>query len=88
MHPTTSGYSIIAHECIKVMKRIGIRFYTPTGEQRADPDVDFAAAVAADTLLSDPLRSGVGMLELLGQLDDRFALMAGFERALRRRKAN
>jgi len=88
VHPTTVGYGLIAHECIKVMKQIGVRFYTPSGEQRADPDVDFAAVVAADTLLSNPLRSGLSTLELLGQLDDRFALMAGFERALRRRKAN
>lgn len=86
VHPTTVGYSLIAHECIKVMKRIGVRFYTPAGEERADPQVDFASVVAADTLLSNPLQSGVSALELLGKLDDRFALMAGFERALRRRK--
>ena len=86
VHPTTSGYSIIAHECIKVMKRIGVRFYTPAGEEREDPQVDFARVAHEDTLLSRPPKSGVSTLDLLGRLDERFALMAGFERALRRRK--
>jgi len=86
VHPTTVGYSLIAHECMKVMKAVGVRFYTATGEERTQPEVDFAGVVHADTLLSNPLVSGVAMLKLLGQLDDRFALMAGFERALRRRK--
>jgi len=86
VHPTTSGYSIIAHECIKVMKRIGVAFLTPAGDIREDPDVDFAWVARQDTLLSQPLKSGVTTLELLGRLDDRFALMAGFERALRRRQ--
>ena len=86
VHPTTSGYSLIAHECIKVMKQVGVRFYTPAGEERSDPQVDFARVAHEDTLLSRPLASGVSSLELLGTLDDRFALMAGFERALRRRK--
>jgi hypothetical protein len=86
VHPTTSGYSIIAHECIKVMKRIGVRFYTPAGEEREDPQVGFARAAHEDTLLSRPLKSGASTVNLLGMLDERFALMAGYERALRRRK--
>jgi len=86
VHPTTSGYSLIAHECIKVMKKIGVRFYTPGGEERQDPQVDFAAVAEADTLLSEPLTSGSSTLALLGKLDERFALIAGFERAMRRRK--
>jgi hypothetical protein len=86
VHPTTSGYSIIAHECIKVMKRIGVRFATPAGVERQDPQVDFARVAHEDTLLSRPLKSGVSTLDLLGRLDERFALMAGFERAVRRRK--
>jgi hypothetical protein len=86
VHPTTSGYSLIAHECMKVMKQIGVRFFTPSGEERADAEVDFARVVREDTLVSQPLKSGVAALDLLGRLDDRFALMAGFERALRRRK--
>jgi hypothetical protein len=86
VHPTTVGYSLIAHECMRVMKQIGITFFTPTGEPRPDPEIDFARVVQEDTLLSDPLRSGIGSLELLGKLDERFALIAGFERALRRRK--
>ena len=86
VHPTTSGYSLIAHECMKVMKRIGVRFFTAAGEERADPEVDFARVVREDTLISRPLKLGVAALELLGRLDERFALMAGFERALRRRK--
>jgi len=86
VHPTTVGYSLIAHECMKVMKRIGVQFLTPAGEERVDPEVDFARVVREDTLLSNPLRSEAGGLELLGKLDERFALIAGFERALRRRK--
>ncbi|MGH2840903.1 MAG: hypothetical protein ACRDKY_08780 [Solirubrobacteraceae bacterium] len=86
VHPTTVGYSLVAHECMKVMKQIGVRFYTPTGEERTDPEVDFTSVVREDTLLSNPLRSEAGSLELLGKLDERFALIAGFERALRRRK--
>jgi hypothetical protein len=87
VHPTTSGYSIIAHECIKVMKRAGVRFYTSAGEEREDPRVDFAGIASQDTLLSRPLRSGVSTLELLGMLDERFALIAGFERAVGRGQA-
>jgi len=86
VHPTTSGYGIIAHECIKVMKQIGVRFLDAAGAVRADPQVDFARIVGEDTLLTQPLKSGAATLELLGRLDDRFALMAGFEQALRRRR--
>jgi len=87
VHPTTSGYGIVAHECIKVMKQIGVRFLGPGGEVREDPQVDFGRIVHEDTLLTQPLKSGAATLELLGRLDDRFALMAGFEQALRRRRA-
>jgi hypothetical protein len=86
VHPTTTGYGLIAHECMKVMKRIGVRFFAPDGTPREDAEVDFARVVREDTLLSTPLRSGGATLDLLGQLDERFALMAGFEQALRRRK--
>jgi hypothetical protein len=86
VHPTTSGYSLIAHECIKVMKKIGVRLYTPAGEEREDAQVDFARVAHDDTLLSDPLKSGASTVELPGKLDERFALIAGFERAMRRRK--
>lgn len=86
VHPTTSGYAIVAHECMQVMKRIGVRFLTSDGKPRSDPQLDFARVAREDTLLSRPLKSGASTLSLLGRLDDRFAIMAGFELALRRRK--
>jgi hypothetical protein len=86
VHPTTVGYSVMAHECMKVMKQTGVRFFTPEGAERTDPEVGFADIVRSDTLLSNPLRSEGSMLKLLGTLDERFALIATFEQALRRRK--
>jgi hypothetical protein len=86
VHPTTTGYSIIAHECMKAMVRAGVRFYGRDGQPREDPELDFARVIAKDTLLQDPLQSLTRDLNLLGSLDDRFALIAGAERSLRRRK--
>lgn len=63
-----------------------MRFFTPEGAERTDPEVGFADIVRSDTLLSNPLRSEASMLKLLGTLDERFALIATFESALRRRK--
>jgi hypothetical protein len=78
VHPTTTGYSIVAHECMKVMLDSGVEF--------KNPRLDFAAAARADTLLTKPLRSLGSDLDLLAWLDNRFALLAGAERAMRRQK--
>lgn len=86
VHPTTVGYSLIAHECMKVMKQIGVKFYDEAGEERVDPDVDFDRVARADTLLSNPLRSGIGTMDLLGKLDERFALLGRFEQVARRKR--
>jgi hypothetical protein len=62
VHPTTSGYSLIAHECMKVMKACGVRFLTPTGEERADPPVGFArrARGHAELAPAEIRRGGAG----------------------------
>jgi hypothetical protein len=74
VHPTTIGYSIVAHECIQVMSAAGVQFAHP---------IDFAAVAKSDTLCSTPLTSLENTLETLRRLDDRFALIGRFERALR-----
>ena len=86
VHPTTTGYSIVAHECMKVMVDAGVKFLTADGRERTEPRLDFERVVLQDTLLTNPLRSLGSDLQLLGALDDRFALIAGAERAFRRRK--
>jgi lysophospholipase L1-like esterase len=78
VHPTTTGYTIVAHECMKVMADAGVAFATPR--------LDFERFAKQDTLLTNPLASLSADLNLLGALDDRFALIAGAERAVRRRK--
>jgi hypothetical protein len=74
VHPTTIGYSIVAHECIRVMSAAGVQFAKP---------IDFAAVAQSDTLCKTPLASLENTLETLRRLDDRFALIGRFERALR-----
>jgi GDSL-like Lipase/Acylhydrolase len=86
VHPTTTGYSIIAHECMKVMVDAGVQFFDENGQARPKPKFNFKRVIEADTLLTNPLRSLGSDLNLLGSLDDRFALIAGAERAFRRRK--
>jgi hypothetical protein len=46
VHPTTMGYSLLAHEFMSVMRgEAGVPFYHPvTGADRPDPvDLDYAA---------------------------------------------
>jgi len=75
VHPTVAGYAIVAHEFIRAMRDAGVAF--------AAPGVDWAWAVAQDTLLSDPLRSLGNAIDTLGWLDGRFAIIARAERAMR-----
>lgn len=74
VHPTTIGYSIVAHEFIQTMEQAGVAFET---------GIDFAAAARSDTLCSSPLVSLESTLDGLRRLDDRFAIVGRFERALR-----
>jgi len=83
IHLTTTGHGIIAHECMEVMKQAGVRFLAADGSERADPQFDFARAAGCDTLLAQPPSSGLATLDLLGRLDDRFALTDGLKDALR-----
>lgn len=74
VHPTTIGYGIVAHECIKVMSAAGVQFDAP---------IDFTGVARSDTLCKTPLASLENTLETLRRLDGRFALIGRFERALR-----
>src|SRR5262245_39290644 len=86
VHPTTTGYAIVAHECMKVMVDAGVQFYDQDGKVRPKPKFGFRRVATQDSLLTDPLSSLGSDLSMLGSLDDRFALIAGAERAFRRRK--
>ena len=52
------------------------------GEVRR-PTIDFDAVVKADTLCTVPLPLGANTIDLLGELDDSFQILARFERAFR-----
>jgi hypothetical protein len=74
VHPTTIAYGIVAHEFIKVMSAAKVPFEAP---------IDFTSVARSDTLCKSPLASLENTLETLRRLDDRFALIGRFERALR-----
>lgn len=70
VHPTTIGYGIVAQEVVRVLERAGVPFLGEDGAPRPGPvELDFAALVRADTLLSDPPRSVNGDLRVLAWLD-------------------
>jgi hypothetical protein len=72
IHPTTTGYGLVAHEVIQVMNRAQVEFRTPTGEPRPGPvAVDFSRVLASDTLINRPPTSLSGHLATLGWLDDK-----------------
>jgi hypothetical protein len=73
VHPTTSGYSIVAHECVRALRALGVQ----AGE------IAFADAARADTLCTRPLSSLSGDLQLLGELDGTFHVLGILERAMR-----
>jgi hypothetical protein len=73
VHPTTTGYGIIAREVIGIMRDCaGVPFFTQDGTERAPEtvDVDFARVLASDSLISRPPRSISSTLALLGWLDE------------------
>ena len=62
VHPTTAGYSLVAHEFIQVMTGAGVDF--PNGT-----DLDFAAIRNADTLLANPPPRLGSALDLIHRLN-------------------
>ncbi len=73
VHPTTSGYGLVAQEVIRVMEQAGVTFRGRDGTPRTGPiDVDFDRLLRADTLMSDPPAIVSPTLSLLGWLDQQF----------------
>jgi len=72
VHPTTSGYGLVAQEVIRVMERAGVAFANRDGTPRTQPvDLGWDRILAADTLMTKP-PAGIGpTLSLLGWLDER-----------------
>lgn len=64
VHPTTAGYGLIAHEFLTAMRDAGVVFPGGPGA-----DVDYARALANDTLLSDPPPRIRDVLTLLRKVD-------------------
>jgi hypothetical protein len=54
VHPTTAGYSLIAHEFMKEMHKAGVVFPTGPTDSAGAPEPDWAGVLAQDTLLNDP----------------------------------
>jgi hypothetical protein len=72
IHPTTTGYGLIAHEVIQIMNLAQVQFRTPTGQPKAGPGaVDFSRVLASDTLISRPPTSLSSNLATLGWFDDK-----------------
>jgi len=72
VHPTTSGYGLIANEVIRIMVAAGVTFRSQNGDVR-DPKevaVDFDRILAADGLLSRPPTCVDSSLATLAWLDD------------------
>ena len=79
VHPTTSGYGILAQEVIKVMELAGVEFIDRQGQPRTGPVlVDFDRLLRADTLIGSPPASVSNTLSLLGWLDDQLDLVNTF----------
>ncbi len=74
VHPTTIGYGLMAEEFIGVMKLAGVRF--AGGPADSPTQIDFAALLRRDTLISAPPRSLTSVLELLAFLDERYGLLS------------
>ena len=70
IHPTTIAYGLMAQEFINVMVDTGVTFYNQAREPRTPPiEIDFNQLVKQDTLITDPPRSLVADLALIGRLD-------------------
>jgi hypothetical protein len=62
VHPTTIGYGILAQEVINLMETAGVTF--PGGT-----DIDFAALLDQDSLVSDPPATLTGDMHIVGWLN-------------------
>ncbi len=74
VHPTTIGYGLMAQEFIGVMERAGVSFAGGVAGTRTQ--IDFAALLRRDTLVSAPPRSLASVLELLAFIDERYGLLS------------
>ena len=84
-HPTTTGYALIANECMTLLRDAGVQFRTRDGRQlRQSAAVDFARIWAADTLNSEPpvvpTIGFLGWIEPLVNWVERSGLWGGFMR--------
>jgi hypothetical protein len=72
VHPTTVGYGILAQELINVMQQhAGVKFYLGDGStERTGPVmVDFRRLIGRDTLISNPPRSLISDVRLVGWIE-------------------
>ena len=72
VHPTTIGYAILAQEVFQILRNAD-----PTGH---DPGIDFSAALAADTLVTNPpagLTDDLRPLHLINTVIDLVELLLG-----------
>jgi hypothetical protein len=77
VHPTTVGYGIAAQEVIRIMELAGVAFPSPQGASMTAPsNIDFAALLAADRLMSDPPKSLTADLHALAWISDKVDLIA------------
>jgi hypothetical protein len=83
IHPTTIGYGILAQEVIKVMQQAGVKFYESDGktERKGEIQISFPRLVAIDTLISNPPRSVVSIIDKIGWIDQNFNIVSGLVRS-------
>ena len=84
-HPTTTGYALIADECMRLLQQAGVEFRSRNGQVRPAPaSVDFARILGSDTLNSDPpivpTIGFLGWIEPLVNWVERNGLWSGFKR--------
>lgn len=72
VHPTTMGYTLVAHEFITAMRQAGVAFVNPvSGSPRpAANDLDYARYLRRDTLVRTPPRLFDDGIRILNWLED------------------
>ncbi|MBD2337098.1 hypothetical protein H6G64_08850 [Calothrix sp. FACHB-156] len=78
IHPTTIGYGIIAQELIKIMQLAGVKFYQQDGttERPGEIRVNFSNLIAVDSLISQPPRNLIEIMDIIGELDKKFNILS------------
>ena len=71
VHPTTSGYGLVAQDFMKVMQEAGVKFLRRDGTEREEVRVDWSWLLRMDTLMAQPPRSLGSNLKLIGWFDDK-----------------